>query len=135
MCWDGVVNVRDVGGLPAAEGSNWDIGAPLADRGAGLADDLGAVPAGPDGSLQVADDGTAALAVVPLDSGSATETATAVGDLRDRIDGLQAVHDYGSRNRKQQAASALRPSTPWIQGGRNAVAPIISAPSGSTAGR
>ncbi|WP_280178411.1 TauD/TfdA dioxygenase family protein [Skermanella aerolata] len=30
-------------------------------------------------------------------------------DLRDRIDGLQAVHDYGSRNRKQQAASALRP--------------------------
>ncbi len=53
----------------------------------GLAGDLGAVPAGPDGSVQVAEDGTAALAVVPLDSGSATETATAVGDLRDRIDG------------------------------------------------
>jgi hypothetical protein len=28
-----------IGGLPAAEGSAWDIGAPLDDRGAGLADE------------------------------------------------------------------------------------------------
>jgi hypothetical protein len=27
-----------IGGLPAAEGSAWDIGAPLEDRGAGLAE-------------------------------------------------------------------------------------------------
>lgn len=37
---DGSV-VPIIGGLPAAEGSNWDIGAPLEDRGAGLAEDLG----------------------------------------------------------------------------------------------
>jgi hypothetical protein len=30
-----------IGGLPAVEGSAWDIGAPLDDRGAGLAEDLG----------------------------------------------------------------------------------------------
>jgi hypothetical protein len=29
-----------IGGLPAVEGSSWDIGAPAEDRGAGLADDL-----------------------------------------------------------------------------------------------
>ncbi len=28
-----------IGGLPAVEGSAWDIGAPLDDRGAGLADE------------------------------------------------------------------------------------------------
>jgi hypothetical protein len=28
-----------IGGLPAAEGSAWDIGAPLDERGAGLADE------------------------------------------------------------------------------------------------
>lgn len=28
-----------IGGLPAVEGSAWDIGAPLEDRGAGLADE------------------------------------------------------------------------------------------------
>src|ERR1017187_3937343 len=33
-----------IGGLPAVEGSAWDIGAPLADRGAGLADELGSAP-------------------------------------------------------------------------------------------
>ena len=37
---DGSV-VPIIGGLPAAEGSAWDIGAPLDDRGAGLAEDLG----------------------------------------------------------------------------------------------
>jgi hypothetical protein len=37
---DGSV-VPIIGGLPAAEGSAWDIGAPLEDRGAGLADELG----------------------------------------------------------------------------------------------
>jgi hypothetical protein len=30
-----------IGGLPAVEGSAWDIGAPLADRGAGLSDEQG----------------------------------------------------------------------------------------------
>jgi hypothetical protein len=33
-----------IGGLPAVEGSAWDIGAPLNDRGAGLADELGSGP-------------------------------------------------------------------------------------------
>jgi len=37
---DGSV-VPIIGGLPAAEGSAWDIGAPAEDRGAGLAEDLG----------------------------------------------------------------------------------------------
>jgi hypothetical protein len=33
-----------IGGLPAVEGSTWDIGAPLDERGAGLADELGSSP-------------------------------------------------------------------------------------------
>jgi hypothetical protein len=33
-----------IGGLPAVEGSAWDIGAPLDERGAGLADELGSSP-------------------------------------------------------------------------------------------
>jgi len=33
-----------IGGLPAVEGSAWDIGAPLEDRGAGLADEQGSRP-------------------------------------------------------------------------------------------
>lgn len=33
-----------IGGLPAAEGSAWNIGAPLEDRGAGLADAQGSPP-------------------------------------------------------------------------------------------
>jgi hypothetical protein len=33
-----------IGGLPAVEGSAWDIGAPLDERGAGLADELGERP-------------------------------------------------------------------------------------------
>jgi hypothetical protein len=33
-----------IGGLPAVEGSAWDIGAPLDERGAGLADELGGPP-------------------------------------------------------------------------------------------
>ena len=37
---DGSV-VPIIGGLPAAEGSAWDIGAAEEDRGAGLADDRG----------------------------------------------------------------------------------------------
>jgi hypothetical protein len=40
---DGSV-VPIIGGLPAVEGSSWDIGAPEEDRGAGLADDLGGGP-------------------------------------------------------------------------------------------
>jgi hypothetical protein len=33
-----------IGGLPAVEGSAWDIGAPLDDRGAGPADEQGSPP-------------------------------------------------------------------------------------------
>jgi hypothetical protein len=33
-----------IGGLPAVEGSAWDIGAPLDERGAGLAEELGGSP-------------------------------------------------------------------------------------------
>lgn len=33
-----------IGGLPAVEGSAWDIGAPLEDRGAGLGDKQGSPP-------------------------------------------------------------------------------------------
>ncbi|HEU5389722.1 MAG TPA: hypothetical protein VFV73_27865 [Streptosporangiaceae bacterium] len=40
---DGSV-VPIIGGLPAAEGSAWDIGAPLDERGAGLAGELGDPP-------------------------------------------------------------------------------------------
>jgi hypothetical protein len=42
---DSVVPI--IGGLPAAEGSAWDIGAPVEDRGAGLAEDLGSAPGQP----------------------------------------------------------------------------------------
>ena len=40
---DGSV-VPIIGGLPAVEGSAWDIGAPLDERGAGLADELRSSP-------------------------------------------------------------------------------------------
>jgi GNAT superfamily N-acetyltransferase len=40
---DGSV-VPIIGGLPAVEGSSWDIGAPAEDRGAGLAEELGSAP-------------------------------------------------------------------------------------------
>lgn len=40
---DGSV-VPIIGGLPAVEGSAWDIGAPKDERGAGLADELGSQP-------------------------------------------------------------------------------------------
>jgi hypothetical protein len=40
---DGSV-VPIIGGLPAAEGSAWDIGAPQDERGAGLAEELGGRP-------------------------------------------------------------------------------------------
>ena len=33
-----------IGGLPAVEGSAWDIGAPQDERGAGLAEELGSSP-------------------------------------------------------------------------------------------
>jgi taurine dioxygenase len=44
-------------------------------------------------------------------------------DLRHRIDGLEAVHDYGARNRKQREASALRPGLTPEQ--ENRVPPIV----------
>ena len=40
---DGSV-VPIIGGLPAVEGSAWDIGAPRDERGAGLAEELGSSP-------------------------------------------------------------------------------------------
>jgi hypothetical protein len=40
---DGSV-VPIIGGLPAVEGSAWDVGAPLDERGAGLAEELGSPP-------------------------------------------------------------------------------------------
>jgi hypothetical protein len=40
---DGTV-VPIIGGLPAVDGSAWDIGAPADERGAGLADELGGGP-------------------------------------------------------------------------------------------
>jgi hypothetical protein len=39
-----------IGGLPAVEGSAWDIGAPLEERGAGLAEEQGNPPDQPTGS-------------------------------------------------------------------------------------
>ena len=33
-----------IGGLPAVQGSAWDVGAPLDERGAGLAEELGSAP-------------------------------------------------------------------------------------------
>jgi RND superfamily putative drug exporter len=46
---------------------------------------LGAVPAGPTGPVTVAEDGTAAIAVVPVESTSATENADMVTELRDTL--------------------------------------------------
>ncbi len=46
---------------------------------------LGAVPTGPDGPITVAEDGTAAIAVVPVESASATENADRVGELRTQL--------------------------------------------------
>jgi hypothetical protein len=43
---DGSV-VPIIGGLPAVEGSAWDIGAPRDERGAGLAEELGSSPGPP----------------------------------------------------------------------------------------
>ena len=43
VCEDGSV-APIIGGLPAVEGSAWDIGAPLDERGAGLADEQGSRP-------------------------------------------------------------------------------------------
>ncbi|WP_457206441.1 MMPL family transporter [Nocardioides sp. P5_C9_2] len=49
------------------------------------AEQLGAVPAGPTGPVTVAEDGTAAIAVVPVESTSATENADRVTELRDTL--------------------------------------------------
>jgi putative drug exporter of the RND superfamily len=46
---------------------------------------LGAVPAGRTGPVTVAEDGTAAIAVVPVESTSATENADRVTELRDTL--------------------------------------------------
>ncbi|KRF37549.1 MMPL family transporter [Nocardioides sp. Soil805] len=56
------------------------------------AEELGAVPAGPTGPVTVAEDGTAAIAVVPVESTSATENADQVAELRD---GLEADRPDG----------------------------------------
>ena len=49
------------------------------------AEALGAVPAGPSGPVVVADDGSAAIAIVPVESTSATDNADRVADLRDQL--------------------------------------------------
>lgn len=46
---------------------------------------LGAVPTGPDGPVLVAEDGTAAITVVPVQSDSATDNADRVGELRRQL--------------------------------------------------
>lgn len=48
---------------------------------------LGAVPTGPDGPVTVAEDSTAAIAVVPVESISATQNADRVEELRAQLDG------------------------------------------------
>ena len=55
------------------------------------ADLAGSAPDGPPAQLQLSDDGTAALGVLPVTAEGATEVADAVGDLRDRLD--EAVPD------------------------------------------
>ncbi|WP_435745972.1 MMPL family transporter [Nocardioides sp. SYSU DS0663] len=50
------------------------------------AGEVGAVPSGPSGPVSVAEDGSAAIAVVPVEAGSASEVAEQVADLRDRLD-------------------------------------------------
>lgn len=49
------------------------------------AEALGAVPAGPTGPVTVAEDGTAAIAVVPVESTSATDNSDQVTELRDTL--------------------------------------------------
>ena len=48
---------------------------------------------------------------------------TLPANLRDYIDDLQAVHDYGARNRRQRAASTLRPGLTPEQ--ENRVPPVV----------
>lgn len=50
------------------------------------AEALGAVPAGPTGPVTVAEDGTAAIAVVPVESSSATDNSDKVTELRDTLE-------------------------------------------------
>lgn len=50
------------------------------------AEALGAVPAGPTGPVTVAEDGTAAIAVVPVESTSATDNSDKVTELRDTLE-------------------------------------------------
>ncbi|GAA5152188.1 MMPL family transporter [Nocardioides marinquilinus] len=77
---------------PADDGTRLDR-QQLADLGR-LAERVGAVPAGQDGPLLPSDDGTAALATVPVQAGSATENADLVDELRTQLrdgvpDGVQ----------------------------------------------
>ncbi|GAA2017752.1 MMPL family transporter [Nocardioides kribbensis] len=51
-----------------------------------LGEEVGGVATGPDGPVTVAEDGTAAIVVVPVAAGSATDTADAVTELRERLD-------------------------------------------------
>ena len=49
------------------------------------AGELGAVPTGPTGPVTLAEDGTAAIAIVPVESASAPENAERVQELRDQL--------------------------------------------------
>ena len=51
----------------------------------GIAGDVKAVPAGPDGPLQVSDDGSAAIAIVPIKATTSDANSEAVTDLRDQL--------------------------------------------------
>ncbi|NPC95863.1 MMPL family transporter [Nocardioides sp. zg-DK7169] len=60
----------------------------------GIASDVKAAPVGPDGPLQVSEDGTAAIAIVPVKATTSDENSDVVIDLRDRLaeqvpDGVQ----------------------------------------------
>ena len=51
----------------------------------GLASEVKAAPVGPDGPLQVSEDGTAAIAVVPVEATTSDENSDVVADLRDQL--------------------------------------------------
>ncbi|MEV7428244.1 MMPL family transporter [Nocardioides sp. NPDC092400] len=69
----------------------WTADEGTIDRGAvgelrSVAEDLDALGGGPEGPVSVAEDGTAAIAIVQVGSGSASDVAAEVEDLRDRLD-------------------------------------------------
>lgn len=81
--------------LPDEQGSTavllWTVDsgtfdAAAADELGRVAADLGAIERGPEGAVTVAEDGTAAIAVVAVDAVEGDAVSTAVEDLRDRLE-------------------------------------------------